>query len=366
MNAYVRITVIILLVVLSGCIAQPSPTASADIEIKDRIDFDCDGRASHLTAKITNVYLNDVRRDTVGVIDYQRGVDGDIETLKKFGDISEIPQTIEISHTDLNVDSQTKTRLMIEIRTDEFLNNERLFGGFSSTDRFFVESEKKDRPKINVGSERPRPGELVRFSLKGETVENCRRSIHWDIDNDGRFEQSGEEIEVSYPMDGRHDVTLRVTDSGETVEIIEDVLVFHDPDDDGVTTARERRLGTDPNDWDTDNDLFSDKIDPAPQTLLVPTGVLHIVLIGALYFGAFWYWVRIRRWFAAQISRVSRLSRRVRSEIQHPVAGARSLRRWFQSRMQNPFGNSQVLVRQLQSRFWSALNQIKRWIDRYI
>jgi len=42
----------------------------------------------------------------------------------------------------------------------------------------------------------------------------------------------------------------------------------------------------DPHDADTDDDLFTDGIDPAPTSLLFPTGLFQGALAVALYVGA--------------------------------------------------------------------------------
>lgn len=117
----------------------------------------------------------------------------------------------------------------------------------------------------------------------------------------------GQTISMNFPIVGSHDFTTN--NGGSDLYIIktysiydsdsdqlldsDEICYFHtnpfdlDSDHDGLTDGTEIFLGTDPNDKDTDNDLFNDKIDIAPLSFLVPTGII-IIFIGGFIFIIIW------------------------------------------------------------------------------
>lgn len=120
-------------------------------------------------------------------------------------------------------------------------------------------------------------GEAVTFVAADQSNSECTIVDYaWDFDGDGTAEQRGQRVNYTFESDGRHTVELTVENSrGIEKTVSRELVVVFDPDGGGVTSVFERARGLDPRDADIDEDLFTDGIDPAPTSLLFPTGLLQ-------------------------------------------------------------------------------------------
>lgn len=318
------------LVVLAGCGGSP-PARGQTVTVTDGVDNDCDGY--HQSVRIaTDVRIGgDSAADGDAWVDLEyRTNGGEFTSIRSYEDLSgwAFEEELTLSASDLGGE-RTTVELRATAKRSTFLGTETVSVGTSEP--INVEPPSADEsdlePSFAQNPAKPNRSEPLTLTAGTGDAQCAIESYEWDVDGDGTFDETGRTVTVSYPMDGRRDVTLRVTDaSGTTEEVTEEVLVFHDPDGDGITTARERRQGTDPRDPDTDGDLFGDQIDPAPTTLFIPTGLVHVALAAALYLVAVPYRGRLRRWLGARIDRLRTRGGRVRSRVTNRL---RRVRRWI-------------------------------------
>jgi hypothetical protein len=318
------------LVALAGCGGSP-PARGQTVTVADGVDRDCDGY--HQSVRLTT----DVRIGGDSAANGDAWVDlsyrtdgGEYTTIRTYEDLTgwAFEEEIALSASDLGGE-RTTVVLRATAKRSTFFGTETVSVGTSEPINVEPPSadESELEPSFTQNPAKPNRSEPLTLTAGTGDAQCAIESYEWDIDGDGTFDETGHTVTVSYATDGRRDVTLRVTDaSGTTEEVTREVLVFHDPDGDGITTAREHRLGTDPRDWDTDGDLFGDRIDPAPTTLFVPTGLIHVALAAALYLGAVPYRGRLRRWLAAWIDWLRTRSGRVRSRVTNRLD---RVRRWI-------------------------------------
>lgn len=318
------------LVVLAGCGGSP-PARGQTVTVADEVDRDCDGY--HQSIQLTT----DVRIGGDSPADGDAWVDlayrtdgGEYTTVRTYEGLSgwAFEEEIALSASDLGGERST-VQLRATAKRSTFFGTETVSVGTSEPINVEPPSadESELEPSFTQDPAKPNRSEPLTLTAGTGDVQCAIESYEWDVDDDGTFDETGRTVTVSYATDGRRDVTLRVTDaSGTTEEVTQEVLVFHDPDGDGITTARERRQGTDPRNWDTDGDLFGDRIDPAPTTLFVPTGIVHVALAAALYLGAVPYRGRLRRWVTARIDRLRTHGGRLRARLTNRLG---RLRRWI-------------------------------------
>lgn len=281
------------LVVLSGC-GGSSPIRGQTVTVTDGIDRDCDGYYQSLQLQ-TDVMIgreSAASSDASVVLSYRTDNDG-FTTIRTFEDLSgwTFQRNITVSGSDLG-DGRTLAEFRAVGKRSTILGTETVNVGTSEPVKVEPPGDDKSMLKPSYTQEPPKPNRSEPLTLtakKGST--ECAIDLYeWDIDDDGSFERTGQTVTLEYTMDGRHDVTLKMTDAGGTTErVTGEVLVFYDPDGDGITSAREERQGTDPHNWDSDGDLFSDRIDPNPTTFIVPTGLIHVLLTVVTYFLTFRY-----------------------------------------------------------------------------
>jgi len=294
-----RVLIIVpLMIVLAGCGGNPTP-ADNGVTVSNQNDRDCDGASRSVVVDMSVVLgiEQPADGDTNVLVLAKTGVDSQNQ-IRQFESVSgwEMDERVELSASDLNNPDGPVAIIVKAVRPGPF--EDRLVSSGSTT-TFEVESAGEDSSSLSASFTiaNPRPNRSEETQLTVDSVESqCNIvSYSWDINGDGNFEQSGKKITVSYPNDGHHEITLRVEDSGGvTQEMTQELLVFHDPDGDGITTAYERDAGTDPYDYDTDNNLFNDRIDPMPKSAMVPTGLIHIFLTLGIYLIGFIYLDRIQ------------------------------------------------------------------------
>lgn len=299
-NRWRVLAIVSLMIVLAGCGGNPLP-ADNEVTVSDQIDRDCDGATRSVVVDMSVVLgiEQPADGDTNVLVFAETGAESQNQ-IHQFESVSgwELNERLELSSSDLNNPGGPVAITVRAVRPSFF--EDRLIS-FGSTTTFEVESAGEDSSSLDASFtiSNPRPNRSEETQLTVDPVESqCDIvSYSWDVDGDGDFEQSGNQITVSYPNDGHHEITLRVEDSGGvTREKTQELLVFHDPDGDGITTAYERDAGTDPYDYDTDNDLLNDRMDPMPKSALVPTGLIHILLTLGIYLTGFVYLDRIRDW----------------------------------------------------------------------
>ena len=134
-------------------------------------------------------------------------------------------------------------------------------------------------------------GEPVEFTFAHGTSDFFDiTSLRWDVDEDGEFEGKGNRTTYVFNNSGRKRILLTVeTNSGVSNTFSRELLVGVDPDGDGLISAREQAGGIDPNNPDTDSDLFNDGIDLMPKSVLFPTAAIHLLITGILYGALFYY-----------------------------------------------------------------------------
>lgn len=294
------LAIVSLIVVLAGCGGTPPPVGN-EVTLIDQVDRDCDGAPRSVVIDMSVVLgiEQPADGDTNVLVVAETGVESQNQ-VHRFESVNgwELNERLELSASDLKNPDDPVTITARAVRPSLF--GDRLVSSGSTT-TFEVESAEEDSSSLDasftIANPRPNRSEETQLTV-GSVESQCDIvSYSWDIDGDGDFEKSGNGITVSYPNDGHHEITLRVEDSGgATRETTRELLVFHDPDGDGITTAYERDAGTDPYDYDTDNDLFNDRIDPMPKSVLIPTGLIHILLTLGIYLTGFVYLDRIRDW----------------------------------------------------------------------
>lgn len=276
------------LVVLAGCGGPPA--ISFDVEVSEQEDLDCDGAASAFRVQAT-ARFGETPGDDVSVALQYRAGGGNYRDIQSVGDLGSravsFDERVEVG--DISVDDETRVRVVVT--RGGFLSSDQI--AQSGTEPFRVEPPSEDSPVADAefGYE-PRPVKLNRtatFSANATGNEGCAIvAYRWDFDGDGDPEARGKEVTTAFDRDGRREVRLTVeTSANVSRSSTKEILVMHDPDGDGITTARERELGTDPYDPDTDDDLFPDGSDPLPTSPLVPTGALQVLLTALLYFGVY-------------------------------------------------------------------------------
>ena len=319
-----------MLVVLAGCGGSP-PARGQPVTVTDGVDRDCDGyhQSVRLATELRIGGDSAANGDAWVDLSY-RTQSGEYTTIRTYEDLSgwTFDEEITLSASDLG-GGRTTVVLRATAKRSTLLGTETVSVGTSGP--IDIEPPTADEselePTFTQDPVKPNRSEPITLTAGTGDAQCAIESYEWDVDGDGAFDRTGRTVTVSYDTDGRRDVTLSVTDaSGTTEEITREVLVFHDPDGDGITTARERRQGTDPRERDTDGDLFGDRIDPAPTTLFVPTGLVHVVLAAALYLGAVPYRGRLRRWFGARIDRLRTRGGRLRARLANRLG---RVRRWI-------------------------------------
>lgn len=290
-----RLLLVATLIMTTGCTG--GSITGGDATIVDRVDGDCDDRYSELDVRLSLSYTDSAdlfsETDAVVLVEYATG-----EEWSRAARIADAPSGgIEraISLTSVDLDgAEGPVRLRVSVVDDDLLNNQDL--GSLPVGEVAVEPQRKDRGTLSAGFNWRgdlRRNATVTFVAGGRSDSDCPVvSYDWDFDADGTAEREGRTATYRFQSDGYHTIALTVADSrGREASVEREVLIVFDPDGDGVTSAIERARGTDPHDPDTDDDLFHDGIDPAPTSLLVPTGLIQGVLF-ALLFGAFLYSTR--------------------------------------------------------------------------
>jgi PKD repeat protein len=284
------ILVVIGLVVSGGYAA--AQTADAPVTITDATDADCDGRYTAFDLEYSLFYDTSAdvlsRTDAYVVVEY--ATESGYSELIKRDDVSggRADGTVSVTASDFaGIDGETHVRVSVydaDLTADERLRT-------AETDTIRVEPSSQDvgalDPTFEWSPSSPRLGQSVSFTASTNPNNKCViENWRWDIDGDGTVEATGKTISHTFDRDGYHTIELTIVDSrGKTESVLEDLLVVFDPDGDGITNAIERDRGTDPNDIDTDDDLFADGRDPAPTSFLFPTGLVHIVLSVVVYLG---------------------------------------------------------------------------------
>lgn len=295
---WVVIVTVGLMLVISGC-STPPPSRGQPVSITQQVDKDCDGLARTIQVNFSLLLGIDspARGDTRVVLSTSQE-SGNSQTIKRFKGLSgrEFSRTVKLTSSDI---SETGDGFVIQAvaKRSGLFGSRVISSGTSET--FGIESLQADSstlsPSFRYTPTRPNRSEPIVLTGVADDTQCDIVQYRWDIDADGTLERSGREITVDYSRDGVHEVMLEVQDSsGATQQVTKEILVFHDPDGDGITTIREKRAGTDPRDPDTDDDLFPDGIDPMPLSLLVPTGLLHALLVSILYLTSFTYRTEIR------------------------------------------------------------------------
>ncbi|WP_254829314.1 PKD domain-containing protein [Haloglomus salinum] len=290
-----RLLLVAALVLTAGCTG--GSITGGDATISDRVDGDCDDRHSELDLRLSLSYTDHAdlfsETDAVVLVEYTDG--GQWSRATRIGDAPSggIERTISLTGSDFG-GVEGPVRLRVSVLDDDLINNQDL--GSVPVGEVAVEPQRKDRGTLSAGFDWRgdlRRNTSVTFVAGDRSDSDCPVvSYDWDFDADGTAEREGRTVTYRFQSDGYHTVTLTVADSrGREASVEREVLVVFDPDGDGVTSAIERARGSDPRDPDTDDDLFHDGIDPAPTSLLVPTGLIQGVLF-ALLFGAFLYSTR--------------------------------------------------------------------------
>ncbi|MFB6102735.1 MAG: PKD domain-containing protein [Haloplanus sp.] len=271
--------------------AQTSPDS---VTITNTEDADCDDKyaAFDLTFSFAYDRSADVfsQSDPYVVVEYATA-DGFTE-LTRFDEVplGSVDRTLSLTAADLG-GLTGETRFRITAYDADLLTTQRLRAVESRTVGVEPPSEEVAtlEPTFGWSPSSPRRGEPVSFVAQRKSESGCPiETWHWDFDGDGTTEATGRTVSHTFERDGYHTVELEVVDSqGRAASVTHELLVVFDPDGDGVTNAIERDRGTNPNDIDTDGDLFSDGTDPFPASFLVPTGVAHAVLAVIVYVGAF-------------------------------------------------------------------------------
>lgn len=289
---------VIILVFLAGCSGSP-PIADTTVEITDSVDRDCDTKYSSVQVSL-DVLWYDSSREKIGedgqiVVSY-RDSDGDFKELITYDSLSGDSFTREITVTadDIGLlsDEIENTVIRAQLGRSTFTGTETISVG--ETRQFSLEAADNDKADLNPSFTQhpaePNRSEPITLVASSGGSDCSIQSYEWDLDADGVYEEFGSETTVVYSQDGRYEVSLRIEDAGGNTETItKEVVVIHDPDDDGLTTVREEKIGTDPYEYDTDGDLLNDGVDPAPTFWLIPTGLIHLILSISLYLAVFQY-----------------------------------------------------------------------------
>lgn len=284
---WTRLLLVGLLVVTAGC--SGGSITDGEASIADRVDRDCDGALSALTIDATLSYSGSAdvfsETDAYALVEYrpQQGTWRQARKLSEIGS-SGFDRTISLSAVDLGTEGEVGLRIVVA--DADITNDQRL--GTVGVGTVTVEPEAADAGTLDPSFDWASPvdrGETVAFEAADRSDSECEIvAFNWDFDGDGAYETQGRQASYTFRADGYHTVALTVVDSrGRNATVVEEVLVVFDPDGDGVTSAVERKQGTDPRDPDTDGDLFSDGTDPLPTSFLFPTGAIHAVLFALAY-----------------------------------------------------------------------------------
>lgn len=283
-----RLLVVMTFVLLAGCTG--GSVTGGSVVIDDRVDRDCDGKLSSFTLNVSLRYSDsaDLFSETDAVLRIEAINGESTTTVRVVDDLPPSGVEGQIELTGSEFPSTGQFRLQVVVVDKDLLGAERLGG--ESLGTVAVEPRGKDPAALAPTfdwSEPVKRGEEVTFVAADQSNSECTIVDYaWDFDGDGAAEQGGQRVNYTFESDGRHTVELTVENSrGIEKTISRELVVVFDPDGDGVTSAFERARGLDPRDADTDDDLFTDGVDPAPKSLLVPTGLLHGALVVALYVG---------------------------------------------------------------------------------
>jgi hypothetical protein len=288
-----RLLLVAAIVLTAGCTG--GSITGEDAAITDRVDGDCDGRHSELDIRLSLSYTDSAdlfsETDAVVLIEYATGYPW--EQARRIGDAPSggINRTVSLTGSDFGgVEGPVRLRVSV-LDKDLITDNQDL--GSVPVGEVAVEPQSEDRGTLSAGFDLR--GELrrntsVTFVAGDQSDSDCPvDSYNWDFDADGESEREGRTVTYRFESDGYHSVELTLVDSrGREARLEREILIMHDPDGDGVTSAIELARGSDPRDPDTDDDLFHDGIDPAPASFLIPTGLIQGVLFAVL-FGAFLY-----------------------------------------------------------------------------
>lgn len=265
---------------------------SGGVYVTGETDADCDGKFPQFALSIdVGVPKGDAlsESDPYVVIEYETG-SGEYSKLTEFEDVDTrwVDRQLSFEESDFSVlfgDFDQRTKLRVTLYDADLGADDELLTLY--TEPFGVEPSDQDASKLDAdlayAPQPPQPGDDVEFTAA--TDGSCDVEVYqWDFDGDGEPERKGRTVTHAFREDGIRDVTLTVVNSrGVEATISREVLVLLDPDGDGITSAREEQMGTDPEAADTDGDLFGDGHDPMPTTPLAPTGLLQATVAAALY-----------------------------------------------------------------------------------
>lgn len=278
----IRLLLLGLLVVTAGC--SGGAITGGGATISDRTDRDCNSAHSAVTIDADFEYSESAdlfsETDAYALAEF-RPENGSWQQAKKLTDIGSggFDRTISLTASDLGTEGRVAIRIIImdaDLRSDQQL-------GVANVGTAVFEPESADKGSLNPSFRWSSPvsrGETVTFEAVDRSNSECEIvSFNWNFDGDSEYEEAGQQVSYTYDTDGYYTVELTLVDSrGRTETTTQEILVMYDPDDDGVTSAVERKRGMDPNDPDTDDDLFNDGIDPMPTSFFVPTGLIQVFL----------------------------------------------------------------------------------------
>lgn len=284
-----------ILVILSGCSGSP-PVRGQTVTVTDTIDRDCDDRYRSVQLLMdVQIGSNSEASGNTWVTLYHQTSSENYEHIETFSGLSgwHFERNITLNASDFD-GMREETVIRATAKRSALLRLDPLKVSVGTSQPISIEPPNEDQsnlvPSFTQNPAKPNRSEPVMLTAHTGNSQCNIQSLQWDVDNDTEFEATGQTVTTEYSIDGTHEIRLKVTNEGGITKVTEGtVFVFHDPDGDGITTAREKRLGTSPFDWDTDGDLFSDRIDPMPTTALIPTGIIHLLLTIVSYLMAFHY-----------------------------------------------------------------------------
>lgn len=264
-------------------------TTANSLSVVDETDRDCDGRYSSFDLRVSLTYSPNAdllsKSDPYVVLEYTTG-DGWTE----YGRVDDLPSSGMESTFSFQGGEFPQTNNGVLLRATAFDSDltadDRLTSAMS--ERVYVEPDADDialDPQIEWRTDTIYRDEQTTFIASDESDSECTiREYKWDLDGDGSYERQGRELKYSFDEDGYHTIELSVVNSrGSREDVSEEILVVFDPDGDGVTSSIERQRGLNPRDFDSDDDLFGDGVDPLPSALWFPTGAIHALLCVLLY-----------------------------------------------------------------------------------
>ena len=278
----IRLLLVGLLVATAGC--SGGAITGGGATISDRTDRDCDSAHSAVTIDADFEYSEPAdlfsETDAYALVEFQPE-NGSWQQARKLTDIGSdgFDRIISLTAADLGTESRVAIRIIVmdaDLRSDQQL-------GVANIGTVVFEPESADKGSLSPSFRWSSPisrGEMVTFEAVDRSNSECDIvAFNWDFDGDSEYEETGQQVSYTYDTDGYYTVELTLVDSrGRTKTTTQEILVMYDPDGDGVTSAVERRRGMDPNDPDTDGDLFNDEIDPMPTSFFVPTGLIQMFL----------------------------------------------------------------------------------------